>query len=373
MAEGRNLASKYAKEVDERFHRESLAMSAVNSNYSFVGVKTVNVYSIPTVPMGDYNRGANFGSSRYGTPYDLERNVQTLTIQRDRGFTFIIEKGDMVQSEMVSNTGRALSRELKEVWVPEFDTYVFRKLAAAATARGNYATDAITKDNAYEMFLKGMEHMGNKNVPDKGRVAFCSYGFANLLKQDPAFVKQGDASQKMTINGSIGEVDGCAIVRVPSSRLPAGAAFLMAHKMAATAPKQLEEYKTHDNPPGISGWLVEGRVIYDCFVLNEKADAIYYHGAQPVLRLLDVTTADQGDNSNIRVLVNPEAEKGNSFVYKLGAAATAVTYEQDLSSWTALPASGTVVAKGSNAVVTVAEVNSTTKKAVAVGHSRFKD
>ena len=42
MAEARNLASKYAKHVDERFNRESQAMLALNSDYDFVGVKTVN-------------------------------------------------------------------------------------------------------------------------------------------------------------------------------------------------------------------------------------------------------------------------------------------------------------------------------------------
>jgi hypothetical protein len=76
----------------------------------------------------------------------------------------------------------------------------------------------------------------------------------------------------------MGECDGTKIVKVPSSRLPEGCAFILTHPIAATAPKQLEEYKIHENAPGISGWLVEGRFIYDCFVLNEKADAIFYHG-----------------------------------------------------------------------------------------------
>ncbi len=362
MAEARNLAAKYAKKVDERFNRESQAMLALNSDYDFVGVKTVNVYSIPTVAMVDYTRS---GANRYGTPDDLTRNIQTLSVSRDRAFTFIIDKGDKLQSDMVMDAGKALGRQLKEVWVPEFDAYVFRKLAAEATERGNYATDAITKENAYEMFLRAMEHMGNKNVPDKGRVAFCSYKFANMLKMDPAFMKTSDAAQDMIVKGVIGEVDGCKIVRVPSAKLPSGCAFLIAHSMAATAPKQLEEYKTHNNPPGISGWLVEGRVIYDCFVLKEKADAIFYHGSQAVLRNLDVTVADQGDGK-VKVLVNPEAESGCGWFWKLGDQAETVTYEADVSDWTALTGSGAVVDAGDNAVITVVEAG-IDHKAKAVG------
>lgn len=237
---GINLALKYSKKVDERFTRESQAAMALNNDYEFTGVQTVRVYSIPVVPMNDYVRS---GSNRYGTPSDLTRNVQELTVNRDRGYTFIIDKGDKLQSEMVSDAGKALARQLREVVIPEYDTYVFQTLAAKAVERGNFASDAITKANAYEMFLNGMEKLGNKNVPDQGRICFCTYRFANLLKQDPAFMKYGNASQEMVIKGVIGEVDGCKIVKVPSSRLPAGAAFLLTHPIAATAPKQLTEYK----------------------------------------------------------------------------------------------------------------------------------
>lgn len=367
MSETRNLASKYAKRVDERFSRESQAMLALNSDYSFTGVRTVNVYSIPTVAMTDYSRS---GSNRYGTPNDLTRSIQTMTVNKDRAFTFIIDKGDRSQSQMVMDAGKALARQLKEVWVPEFDAYVFRTLAAEATARGNVCTTAVTKSNAYEMFLQGMEALGNKNVPDKGRVAFCSYKFANFLKQDPAFMKYGDASQEMLIRGVIGEVDGCKIVKVPSSRLPNGCAFLLTHPMAATAPKQLEEYKTHDNPPGISGYLVEGRVVYDCFVLEEKADAIYYHGAQEVLRQLNVTTAQTGDGK-ATILLNPGTpEDGCTWVYKLGTAVQTVTYGTALSGWTTLTASGTEVTIGSNTVITVAEIDASSKPQ-AVGSAKL--
>ena len=368
---GINLALKYSKKVDERFTRDSQAAMALNNDYEFTGVKTVRVYSIPVVPMNDYTRS---GSSRYGTPSDLTRNVQELTVNRDRGYTFIIDKGDKIQSEMVSDAGKALSRQLREVVVPEFDTYVFATLAAKAGEKGNYNTTALDKTNAYEYFLKGMEALGNKNVPDAGRVAFCTYGFANLLKQDPAFMKYSNMSQEMIIKGVIGEVDGCKIVKVPSSRLPAGAAFLITHPIAATAPKQLTEYKIHDNPPGISGWLVEGRWIYDCFVLNEKADAIYYHGSQGVLKQLLVTTAaTAASKSTLLVVPGAPESSANKFYYQTAADAASldtVAYGSAITTanWTALTASGTEVTPTSgDTVVAIVEVNDSDKKPVGYG------
>ncbi len=319
-----NLASKFSPVVDERFTRESQAMLALNNDYEFTGVDTVKVYSIPVVPMNDYNRSGSpltsSGASRYGNPNDLARNVQTMKLNRDRSFTFIIDKGDKLQSMMVSDAGKALSRQTSEVMIPEFDSYVFNTLANKAVEMGNTASTSLDKTNAYAAFLHAGEVLGNQNVPENGRVCFCSYAFANLLKQDPAFMRYGDSSQSMLIKGVIGEVDGCKIVKVPSGRLPAGCAFLMTHPIAATAPKQLEEYRIHDDPPGISGWLVEGRTIYDCFVLNEKAKAIYYHGSQSGLRAMQLMTAATAATKSTIILINPTTKAtGHKWYYDTAA------------------------------------------------------
>ena len=270
-----NLASDYSQQVDERFSRASQTAVALNNHYRFNGVKTVNVYSIPTASMRDYARS---GLNRYWTPTDLQNTVQELTVTKDRAFSFIIDRGDKNQTRMVMDAGRALSRQIREVVVPEIDAYVLDKIARAAFAASHTAATTPSKSNAYELFLKGQESLGNENVPDSGRVCFCSYAFANYLKQDPAFMKESQRSKEMIDKGILGEVDGAKIVKVPSSRLPSGCAFILTHPEAACAPKQLEDYKIHDNPPGISGWLVEGRVIYDCFVLSQKVGATYYHG-----------------------------------------------------------------------------------------------
>ena len=260
----RNLALKYSSKVDERFIRESQVTPGLGNAYKteFTGVDTLRVYSIPTVPLQDYKRNGNWSVNgtgaffRYGIPEDLTRNVQEMKITQDKSFTFVIDQGDKIQSMMVTDAGKALSREINEQIIPNFDCYCFSTWAAAATAVGHYDTTVATKQNVYELFLKANEAMGNANVPDAGRIAYCSYNFANLLKQDPAFMRYGDKSQEMLIKGTIGEVDGTRIVKVPASRLPAGAAMIMVHPIATVAPEQLKDYRIHDNPPGINGWLV---------------------------------------------------------------------------------------------------------------------
>ena len=210
---------------------------------------------------------------------------------------------------------------------------------------------------------------------DKGRVAFCSYRFANLLMQDPAFIKYSDRSQDMVTKGILGEVDGCKIVKVPSSRLPQGAAFIITHSIAATGPKQLEDYRIHDDPPGISGWLVEGRFIYDCFVLNEKADAIYFHGGQGLVKDLIVVTAAT-DTGKSTIVVNGQMENSaNRWYYDTAttvAGLEGVTYDTaiTLANWTQLTANGLEITPTSgDKYIRVVEVkgSSTTWKPVAVG------
>ena len=254
----------------------------------------------------------------------------------------------------------------------EFDSYCFSKFAASATAIGNYDTTAADKTNAYELFLKANEALGNANVPDAGRVAFCSYRFANLLKQDPAFMRYGDKSQEMLVKGTIGEVDGVRIIKVPASRLPAGTAMIMAHSIATVAPKQLEDYRIHDDPPGINGWLVEGRFIYDCFVLNNKAKALYYLGSQAVLKTLNVQTAASMTTGKSEIIVEPGALDGAKRYYMTAANAsglTAVTYNTAITvaNWTELTSNGLEITPTSgHTMVRVVEVDSNNKP-IALG------
>ena len=101
--------------------------------------------------------------------------------------------------------------------------------------------------------------------------------FLNKIKLDDSLTKRGDMATKIAINGLVGEIDGVPAVKVPSSYLPEGVDFVITNAVCAPAPVKLQDYKIHENAPGISGWLVEGRVRYDAFVLDEKKAAIGVH------------------------------------------------------------------------------------------------
>jgi N4-gp56 family major capsid protein len=270
-----NLAAKYSAKVDERFKLKSFTEAVVNNEYDWSGVKTISVYDIPTVAMGNYTRT---GSARYGTPAELDNNKTDYTLSRDRAFTFAIDRGNWQETQMVMEAGKALARQIDEVIVPEIDVYRLATMAAAAATAGNVsAATPITNGNAYTSLLKATEKQADLKVPLENRVAFVKPSFYNFLKQDNTFIKATELAQGMLIRGQVGEVDGIKIVMIPSTYLPANTEFIVTNKIATVAPKKLEDYKTHDNPPGINGWLVEGRQIYDAFVIKNKVNAIYVH------------------------------------------------------------------------------------------------
>ena len=89
-----------------------------------------------------------------------------------------------------------------------------------------------------------------------------------------------DIGNDLRLKGVIGILDGMSVQKIPANRLPSGFGFMIAHPCATVAPVKLEDYTIHENPPGISGSLVEGRICYDAFTLDNKVKAVYYQ-AQP--------------------------------------------------------------------------------------------
>ncbi|MDR0293095.1 MAG: N4-gp56 family major capsid protein [Oscillospiraceae bacterium] len=265
-----NFAEKYAPQVDERFRTGSLTAAAVNNAYDWAGVNTVHVYSIPTVAMGDYSMS---GAARYGTPDELDAGVQTMTLRRDRAFTFAIDRRNFESAVMTKEAGLALSRQIDEVVVPEIEVYRIAQMAGNA---GLSKTGAVTPANAYDHFLEGAGALTDNKAPG-GRVALVSPKFYKAIKLDASFMRQCDMAQAMLLNGQVGMVDGVPLILAPGSYFPAGVSFILAHPSATVAPVKLCEYKIHDNPPGINGWLVEGRVVYDAFVLDSKKNGVYAH------------------------------------------------------------------------------------------------
>ena len=122
-----------------------------------------------------------------------------------------------------------------------------------------------------------METLSDNKVPIVGRIALVTPSFYKFLKLDETFIKNSDLGQQIVLNGQVGKIDGVPVIVAPTSYFTENVNFVVTHPSALCAPVKLNEYKIHTNPPGVSGSLVEGRIIHDAFVLSNKAAAIYVH------------------------------------------------------------------------------------------------
>lgn len=271
-----NLVTKFLPYVDELFTTESKKSILTNQDFDWTGAHTVKVYKIGTSEMTNYNRNpvAGFTGSRYGTIKDLDATTEEFTLKNDRSFTFAIDKLDTDETAQQLAAASALARQQREVVIPEVDTYVYGVMAEGAGTKP--AAVALSETNIYDEILKATAALDNAEVPETGRVLVVAPDVYLLMKRCGDITMETDIGNDMRLRGVVSNLDGANVLKIPASRLPKDFGFMLAHPCATVAPTKLEDYKIHVDPPGISGDLVEGRIVYDAFVLDNKVKAIYY-------------------------------------------------------------------------------------------------
>lgn len=275
-----DLATKFQPYTDEQFSTESKKSLLTNNDLTWTGAHTIKVYKVSTSAMNDYGRSgpASGNWSRYGAVSSLDATTEEFTLKKDRSFTFAIDKLDTDETSQQLAAASALARQNREVVIPEVDAYTYGVMCAKAGHKP--AAKALTATNVYVEILAASQALDDAEVPETGRVLVVTPAVYALLKKCKDITMETDVGNELRLKGVIGIIDGMTVQKIPAVRLPAGFGFMVAHPCATVAPVKLEDYTIHENPPGISGSLVEGRICYDAFVLDNKVKAIYYQ-AQP--------------------------------------------------------------------------------------------
>lgn len=267
-----NLVTQFSEKVLERYHKRSYTANAASKDWTFDGVKSIKIFSIGTAPLNDYTRSG--ASGRYGVAQDLQDNTQTLTIDKDKSFTYIIDAGDEAQQFNIKSANRSLTREIDEVITPYLDKYNFKVWAENAGSHVA-ASATLSKSNITEAVMDCTELLDEQSAPEAGRTMYITNAYYKLLKLNPDFISNNESlAEKALVRGEVGTIDGMRVVKVPNSYLPTGVAWIIINKSAVLAPMQLKNYKIHTDPQGIDGDLVEGRFIHDAFVLGERACSV---------------------------------------------------------------------------------------------------
>ena len=267
-----NTFERFANNIESKFSQESLIAGRLSNEFSFSGAKTVKIITPLTVPMSDYNRTAS--SNRYGTPEEMQDIVQELTLSQDKSFSLIIDRGNNLDQGGTKEAARMLALQLSERAVPEMDTYCLAQLAQKAGKVVANST-VLTKSTVCQQISSGTEYLDNAEVPQENRTLFVSAACYKLLRLSDEFMKVEVLAGRSLAKGQVGEYDNMPVIKVPNGRWPANVNFMIVYKYSATAPVKMNEVKHHQNPPGISGNLLEGRQYYDLFVFGSKCDGVY--------------------------------------------------------------------------------------------------
>lgn len=288
---GINLATRFATPTSNLLKAKKKSAKFVNHDWDWDGVNAIIVSTLTDPTIVDYN--SNGGNMRYGNPTEVEDTQQTWTLTRDRAWTKTMDKKNKDDAMALRKPGSYLAQVTKNKMVPEIDAYVLQVIATAGALAGtttggavvdrdDIVSDAATSAaNAYSNFLLITANIIDLEAPEDGLVAGMTSAYYNFLKQGGYIVASEKAQGKLE-SGDLGEVDGVALTRIPSTRMPSTTGpidLLISHPSATVAPEKLIDYTLHKNPMGVSGDVLEYRHRYDAFVDANKLQCIGMHAA----------------------------------------------------------------------------------------------
>lgn len=268
----------------------------------FSGVKTVHVKSIVTEPLQNYDRAGYVSDngwqySRFGTTKEVGNEEQTFTMTQDKALSLSVDKGNNKEVMDKHKVGAIMAAERDEHIIPYMDTYRLYKWAHNAGMYYELNAEP-TSENIIEHVIKARNMQRNKGV--KGDVTLLiPYEYLDALMLAKQWVNLDALGGKTLPTGTVGQISGMNVKPVSNDRWPANAAFMIIHKQSVISPVKIKDFKGHVDPPGLSGDLIEFRMIFDAFVLGKKCDGVLV-GVMPGCKMPDLRLNGDDIIANIK-------------------------------------------------------------------------
>lgn len=268
-----NLATKYSGKLLQPYTLASLLTGKTNTDYDFIGVNSIHIYTAVTQALSDYNKAAT--ANRYGTPAELQDTQQELVLSQDKSFSIVIDRGNNDDQMMSKKSGAVSQAEIKEQVVPYFDGYSLKTWATNAGKTQPLA--AVTKDTVIDMVVDAHSWFFNHNIPLNGKDTYMfvpTSTYAKLLL-NPLFIGNDKLGEKILTNGVVGKCMDFVVIETPDSYFAAGTQALFVNKKSVIAAQKLNELFVRNDVQGFSGVVIEGRYRGDAFVLDAMKHGVY--------------------------------------------------------------------------------------------------
>lgn len=266
-----NLLTKYGKVLDQAFKKGLYTDKAVNQDYDFTGAKTIEVLTITTQALSNYDRTAT--GDRFGGNNELQDTKTTYTITQDKGFKITIDNGNYQDQGELKKAATVLKHQMEEQVYPAVDKNRFT--VAASAVAGNGQKVVYKPADAYDNVLDMSAHLDENEVPQEGRFLFVTPDFYKAVKKQIVTTAQAPTSNdKLIQKGFVGELDGTPVIKVPASYMPTNYKALMWHKKSLLGVKKINTTKIINDSELVDGAVLIGRFYFDTFVLSAKKKGI---------------------------------------------------------------------------------------------------
>ena len=375
-----NYAVEYARELANAYpylsYFPELWASPNNSAYKPVNGNTVMIPSMTVSGSQATNRNKMDGVFNR----NFNNQMQAVTMMMDREWNTLVDPMDVVQTNQIVTIANITKTFNQFQKIPEMDAYMASKLASFAQGFGTVDNTVLSSENILATWDGYLAYMVNQRINRDRLVVYMTPDVYKLLKEAAGITRFIDAGTGIrNIDRNVGKLDGVLIREVPSDIMQTIFDFtvgwqaeassqtinmLLVDPMAMIAPVIYETSMMSAPSAQSKGkWLYYERYYYDVFSLNNRRAG--------VLAKITVTSVAGAETNQTVITTDITPVLGQALVYQTNSGDPSVTYGQDLSSWTPLPANGVVtVSSGTN--ITVALVNTTKGNggfAVAAGNA----
>ena len=264
-----NLFDKYSDKMAMLYTHASFVKGKTSNEYDWNGVESIKIMTPVTVPLNNYNRAA--ASNRYGTPTEMGDFIQRCPVTQDKGFSVTIDKGNYTEQGMLKEAGKVMKAEVDEQVTPVIDKWAIGKWAANA---GNVVSCSAepTKTTIVEHLADIEANFADDFIPLEDRFVLMANSVVAKYRQ--AFDSLDTVTDRLLLKGVIGKFGTLNILGIPGAWMPAGSYYLAFQRRSVILADKVADTVLHTNPPGISGHLLEGRYIYDAFVVGARAKGV---------------------------------------------------------------------------------------------------
>ena len=201
------LQERYSGMVDEKLRATLVTKDNLIFNTRYEGNPKAGMVKVPVrdteveVKKYDKVKGVDITESTtsyFDLPIDNDEAVNELVDGYDASAV-----PDGIVAERIDSAGYSLGLSIDAKSIKALET------TAGVTIASSKA--AVTETTAYKQVLAAKRAQSRTGVPHSGRWLIASPEFMEMLLQDDHFVRQGDLSQQLVMQGAVGKIAGYTV------------------------------------------------------------------------------------------------------------------------------------------------------------------